>query len=86
MVFNLLVEKDDISDSRLFPQSEEKFTCKIKYSRILFYLFSHDSDNISKLLDHEVNAFNAWLFEPPDLFLNDGLERHVWCEEAHSDT
>ena len=50
------------------------------------YLLSDNPDHIGQLLDHEVDTLNAGLLEPADLFLDNGLERHVGREQAHSDT
>ena len=55
-------------------------------SRVEKYLFCVHSDNIGQLLNDEVNALNAGLFQPRDLFLDDGLESHVRGEQTHSDT
>jgi hypothetical protein len=50
------------------------------------YLVRTKPDDIGQLLDDQVNALDAGLFEPRDLLFDDGLEGHVRREEADADT
>ena len=51
-----------------------------KLGSLVCYLLGHESDHIGQLLDDQINALEAGLLQPSNLFLDNGLEGHVRSE------